>query len=111
MIRIEIGLNVGNLKEEFENIDLNNLSEDHPLKLVDLEDIIPQDFDLPSIISLKNRRVFIMFFVKHLASENGFFAKLNREFMRKSFESFFQFLEKYPEYTECFEIREDQRYL
>lgn len=110
LTRIEIGLNVSNLKHEFENIDIENLNEDHPLKLIDLNDIIPDEFDLPSIIGLKNRNLFIMFFVKYLASENSFFTKLKRELMTKSFESFFSFLEKYPEYMDCFEIQDDQRY-
>jgi len=88
---------------------VDELNEDHPLKLVNIQEIIPETFDLQSIINLKHRQLFIMFFVKHLASENSFFSKLDRNILIGSFESFFLFLSKNQEFIECFTIRDDQR--
>jgi hypothetical protein len=109
--RVEIGLRKQNLEDEFDNIDLSNLDNEHPLKLVDLDEILPEKYDVEDIVGLKHRNLFLMFFIKHLGSENSFFAKLDREILTDSFDQFFSFLQRHQEYIDMFQIVEDQRYL
>ena len=102
-------MNLKILQSEFEDLDMSKLDETHPLKSVNIDEIIPINFTMESIVSLNNRNVFLFYFIKHLSSERSFFKKLDQDIMLMAFQGLFIFLAENPEFIDCFEIVQDQQ--
>lgn len=80
------------MKNQLNNINQNKLDNDHPLKHIDLENIIPDQFILEEIVQLEYLKLFLPYFIEQLHFEFNLGESLDKSELENVLLDFFDFL-------------------